>query len=240
MKSQVCVSVETLSGNLASALHRGLPYLDIGEPLSQKVAVVAGGPSAKDYLEDIREWDGFVVAINGVHDWLVEEGIIPDAVIAVDPQPELAEYFQNPNDHTTYLIASCCAPEVFDALEGKRIVVWHAAQGGLSGPGMLVNGGPTAATRAPHVLYMMGFREVHMFGVDSSYTGLKTHAYKNGRVNGDNIQVRVEDEIFITSCGMLCQAEFLETTRKEFDGKFEVHGYGLGPALVNNGNYEVL
>lgn len=239
MKSKACVPLETLRSNLASCLQRGLLYLDIGEPLSQKAAVVAGGPSAADYLEDIRNWDGFVVAINGAHDWLIEEGITPDAVIAVDPQPELARYFQKPNDETTYLIASCCAPEVFDALEGKRVVVWHAVQENASGS-LMVFGGPTAATRAPHVLYMMGFREVHMFGVDSSYTGLKTHAYKDGQVNGGNIQVRVGDEIFITSGGMLCQAEFLEQTSHVFEGKFEVHGYGLGPALVNNGEYEVI
>lgn len=240
MKAQVCVPMETLSSNLKSAFQRGLPYLDIGQPLPQSVAVVAGGPSAADYLEDIRDWDGYVVAINGAHDWLVEEGIIPDAVIAVDPQAALAKYFQTPNDHTTYLIASCCAPEVFDALEGRRVVIWHAAQGDRSS-GLMVLGGPTASTRAPHVLHMMGFREVHMFGVDSSFEGLKTHAYVNGHMSGDNINVRVGMDVFITTPGMLCQAEYLWTIKKQFEGKFEIHGAGLGPAIVDNeGEYEVL
>lgn len=241
MKTKVCVPLETLSDNLLSCLRRDLPYVDIGKLRPEKVAVVAGGPSMQDYLEDIREWDGYVIAINGAHDWLIEEGIIPDAVIAIDPQPALAKCFQKPNDETTYLIASCCAPEVFDALEGRRVIVWHAIQGECRPLGVshFVLGGPSAATRAPHLLYMMGFREVHMFGVDSSYDTLQTHVYENGHVNGGNIQVRVGMEMFITTPPMLAQAEYLWNTTKDFNIK--IHGYGLSAAMIDNeGDYEVI
>ncbi len=237
------ISAEQLIVNLVSSLRRGLPTLDFGQPIPQKVALVAGGPSAKNYLDDLGNWDGYVVAINGAHDWLLDNDIIPDAMIVMDGLASMADYVQRANDETTYLVASSCASEVFDELEGKRVVLWHVMQDDSKGQGLLVCGGPSAVTRAPYLLYMMGFRELHIYGADSSISGIQSHVYKNGLLAKDRLTVRVGSEVFISTGALVLQAEYLWTLKTEMpdDLAMDVHGYGLAKAIIEaDGDFEVI
>lgn len=241
--SKGIVSLEQCSVNLRSAVKRDIPFLGIGHPLPQSVAVVAGGPSIRDQVETFRAWDGYIVAINGVHDWLLDQGIVPDAMIVLDPQVMVADFLKRANDETTYLVASCCAPEVFDALEGKRVVMWHTAMGDSvpEGVNAFVWGGPTTVTRAPYVLHMMGLRDIHIFGVDGSYEA-GSHAYSNVAI-GEPVAVRVGNEVFISEMELVMQAEWLwEIVRTApEDTKITVHGRGMCPAVVKaKGEFEVL
>lgn len=253
LQSVPAVPLEVLASNFRGCLQRRLPHIEIGPPLPQKVAIVAGGPSVAESLETFRNWEGFVVAINGAHDWLQDNGIIPDAMILCDPVATAAGYCQHPNDTTTYLIASCCHPSVFDALEGKRVVMWHSMQGahfeaaiGEGNP--LIIGGPSCATRAPHLLHTMGWRTFHVFGVDCSF-GNKTHAVLNfglsehEGVRSQPIFVEADGNFYQTEMQMVLQAEYLWEMVKAApeDTKIVIHGYGLGPAVVKaKGQFEIL
>lgn len=236
------ISAEQLATNLVSSLCRGLPTLDFGQPIPQMVALVAGGPSAKNYLDELRRWDGYVVAVNGAHDWLLDNGITPDAMIVMDGLVAVADLVQRATDETTYLVASSCAPEVFDALEGKRVILWHVMQND-DGNGLLVCGGPSVVTRAPYLLYMMGFRELHIYGADSSISGLQSHVYENGLLAKDRLAVRAGNEVFISTAALVLQAEYLWTLKTEMpdDLNMEVHGYGLAKAIIDaKGDFEVI
>jgi hypothetical protein len=247
--------------NFLSCLARRLPdfCLQIRPPRVHTrcaVAIVAGGPSVVNDLETFRNWEGVVVAINGTHDWLQDNGITPDALILNDPSPLLAGHCQHPNDTTTYLISPVCDPSVFDALEGKHVVVWHSGQ--VMNMQVRVKsrfreedscGAPSCATTAPYILYMMGFREFHLFGVDSSCVGNKTHAVRNfgsrpGEQRPPDYVAQVGSEMFMTRASWVIQAEYLwEMVVKTApaDTKVFVHGSGLGPAVVAaKGKFEVL
>jgi hypothetical protein len=249
--------LEKRAANFRSCIQRRLPHVGIGKPLPQSVAIVAGGPSVVHDLETIRGFaerakrdEAFVVAINGAHDWLQDNGIVPDAMILCDPDPLPAGYCRHPNDTTTYLIASCCDPAVFDALAGKRVVMWHSMQGcmfegDVADGDPLVVGGPSCATRAPHLLWTMGFRDFHMFGVDSSY-GAKTHGVLNFGLSdptADPIFAEVGGEYFMTDMQMAMQAEYLwhQVSTAPKDTTITIHGTGLGPAVVKaQGVFEIL
>jgi Protein of unknown function DUF115 len=231
------VPPEEIETNLISCLARRLPFIHQMEaPLPHAVAIVAGGPSVVEDLETIRNWKGFVVSINGAHDWLQENGITPGALILCDPAPLLAGYCQHPNDTTIYLVHTFCNPSVFDALQGKRVVLWHLP---ISGP-------ITCATIAPHILHVIGFRELHLFGVDSSFVGNKTHGVLNfGKADpaADPVLVRVGNEVFVTEVQLAMQAQYLWhlVDKAPADTKVFVHGSGLGPAVVaGKGKFEVL
>jgi Protein of unknown function DUF115 len=158
------VSAEQIRANFLSCIARRLPYVQVGPLLPQKVAIVAGGPSVVEDLESFRNWDGPVVAINGTHDWLQDNGIILDALILADRGPLLAGHCQHPNDTTMYLVSECCDPSVFDALQGKRVVIWTTAQIYMTqvyvARGILFeskfaemsSGAPSCATLAPYII----------------------------------------------------------------------------------------
>jgi hypothetical protein len=227
--------------NVRSCCARNLPWLQVEAPLPHAVAIVAGGPSVVNDLETIRNWQGFVAAINGAHDWLQDNGVTPGALILNDPSPPLVGHCRHPNDTTIYLVATCCHPSVFDALEGKRVVVWHPNRG---------IGGISCATAAPFIMYTLGFREFHLFGVDSSCVDSnKTHAVRNfGARLGEHQRppdrvALVGNEIFMTRLSWAAQAQYvwqlIETAGA--DTKIFVHGSGLGPAVVAaKGKFEVL
>jgi hypothetical protein len=246
-----------IEANIQSSLARRLPYLQMGPPQPHKVAIVAGGPSVINDLETFRKWDGFVVAINGAHDWLQDNGITPDALILNDPSPLLAGHCQHPNDTTAYLVSSCCDPSVFDALQGKRVVIWHWRQATRMQVKMFEAkfadvgygyGAPSCATTAPYIMYMLGFREFHLFGVDSSCVGNNTHAVRNfgdrlGEQRSPDCVVQVGNESFMTRMMWVAQARYLwhMIEMAPADTKIYVHGSGLGPAVVAaKGKFEIL
>lgn len=241
--SYVSVPSEVRVKNIASSLRRSLPCIAFGQPNKTRVAVVGAGPSVSENLEEIRNFDGYVVAINGMHDYLIERGIVPDAVIIADSMPVIADFFKNPNDETTYLTCSNCDPSVFDALEGKRVILWHAAKEKDKNGTVGVCTGPSALTSAPYLLYILGYREVHLFGADSSISSSESHIYAGGEPGEVKLQTMVGEEIYLTTGQYILQAAHLWDLNKLLrdDLKIKVHGYGLAKAIFdNNGEFELI
>jgi len=63
--------------------------------------------------------------MNGSHNFLIEHGIIPDLFFMVDARPINLPFLSMANDHTTYIIASQCQPEIFEALADRKVLVWQ-------------------------------------------------------------------------------------------------------------------
>jgi hypothetical protein len=94
----------------------------------------------------------------------------------------------------------------------------------------------------------MGFREFHLFGVDSSFAGNKTHAVPNfgsrpGEPRRLEYVAKVGNESFITQEAWVWQAKYMAqlVEMAPADMKVFAHGSGLGPAAVKaQGKFEVL
>jgi hypothetical protein len=145
--------------------------------------LVGGGPSLRDRISSIKqrqEHGQTVFALNGAAGFLNANGIIPDYQVLLDPQELLKDYFRPAGG---YLIASQCHPAVL-AASPKPPILWHVATEGreettpLHPDGdCLVGGGYTVGLCSMCLVYALGYRQLHLYGYDSSVTEQGDHAY---------------------------------------------------------------
>lgn len=216
------------------------------EPHKHIAVIVGGAPSLKDTLPKLR-WvvsrGAYVFALNGTHDWLIERGLQPDFHVICDAKQGNVAFVKNPHKGVTYLIASQCHPDVFDALEGYQVVQWVAYVDGINDvveasdkPVLVIGGGGTVMLKTMALCALSGFRKMHLFGVDSSYHNGANHAY-NQPMNAKESTVIAEcgNNRFVCAPWMCKQAEDFEAQAKQFmemGGALTVHGYGLIPWIA--------
>ena len=212
-----------------------------------KVAIVASGPSVTDYVDMLKDWDGEIWGINRAFEWMRHRGIKPTAFLGVDPEWFLVESIPNPPKDATYYIASQVHPGVWDHLKDRNVKLWFMADGQIKQPfgAVPIHGGSTCLSRAPNLAYVLGYRDVHIFGGDSSFTH-KTHVF-GGEIPENWCPAEVNGVVFKTTRAMMSQAcEFCEQMVEWSRGKdplqVSIYGDGLMQALVqaslDSGNYE--
>lgn len=202
-----------------------------------KVAIVASGPSATDYVDFLKDFDGEIWGINGAFVWMQHRGIKPTAFVGLDPEPILKDYLIACPDEATYYLAAQVHPDVFDHLAGKDMRLWFPGDDQVQYPpeAAPVFGGSTCLGRAPNLAYLLGYREVHIFGCDSSFTE-KSHVYGAERdLPGGSFPIELGPRTFITTRQMLQQAcdfteQMVEWARPGDDGSepLSVSLYGDG------------
>ena len=214
------------------------------------IALIGGGPSLKDHLEELRNFSGPTVACGSTHDFLVENGIIPTYSVICDPDPITANYLSKPRDNIQYLLATQCHPLVFEKLKGFAIWLWHCYNDDEKGYNEIdpdfklhgaVGGGCTVGLRAINIAIMMGYKDIHFYGYDSSVrVNDSHHAYDFSTKDeqlGQMYEVKLAetDECFYTCAGYhLAQArqfvDFYGMYKDVFNPTF--HGDGLLPATM--------
>lgn len=145
--------------------------------------IVGGGPSVRERISSIKqrqEHGQTVFALNGAAGFLNSHGIIPEYQVLLDPQEFLTEYLAAA---VNYLIASQCHPKVL-AASPKPPILWHVATEGREETtprhpdgDCLVGGGYSVGLCSMCLVYAMGYRNIHLYGLDSSVTDLGDHAY---------------------------------------------------------------
>jgi hypothetical protein len=248
LESHCIVDEEGRAANLEANLARGLPVLKQVVPEHDRPLLVVGsGPSVSELIEFVKNWKGDVWAINGAYDYLLSHGLICEGFFGIDPLPELADYVRNANDYTTFYLASTTDPAVLDALEGHKVLLWHAmADNREAFPEghQMVYGGTTAVTRAPFLALVMGYRNINMIGVDSSYDKERgQYCYQWGTYKTDIAEMTIPVSIngegpFFTEIGLCKQVAQLGTMLAAFnrDGKehLKIHPAGLMGAFMRS------
>lgn len=181
---------ETLLENVRSSIKRQLPQFDPHPDRPGEICIVGGGWSLEETLPELLDlcWKGApILALNGSGKWLLERNLRSGALMVLDARPENAKFLvEIPG--CKYLIASQCAPETFDACPGDAWI-YHVCEGGSEiekelnafyrGRWVNVIGGSTVGMRAITVARMMGYRFIHLFGIDSCFSPEgKNHAYE--------------------------------------------------------------
>lgn len=162
---QIQVNLKKVPGRIASdgALRAG------------KVAIVGFGPSLQQTWEGIRDCD-VVISTSGAHKFLIDRGIVPNYHVEVDPRAHKIALLGPAHPSVTYLPCSACHPEYIDHLLSAEAPVrlWHVFQADdasmrLLPPGeWAVTGGPNVGLRAMVLARFMGYRDLHIFGMDGS------------------------------------------------------------------------
>ena len=233
---------ETLLSHIKENSARKLPEFTpapVGH--SGHAVLVGSGPSVATQIESLREQKRkgrTIFAIKGAHDWCLENNIMPDVCIMLDPQAKIKNCIKHKQKQgILYLIASQCHPEVFEDLKDYPVMIWHA----LSKIGeeeilpgrVLVGGGTTTGLRAINLAWSWGYRKFHLYGYDSSLTdGAK-------RVNGDKpgktIEVFCGHRKFQANPAMAAQANELQQMLQIFKNiKLRAYGDGLVQEILKS------
>lgn len=225
-----CISLEQILENERSAELRNLPHV-VGQG---RLALVGGGPSVLEHIDELRSWNGEVWGINGAASWLADQGI--ENVVFCTLHPELQQV--SPKVRRCVL-GDECSPELFDYLNDREIRVLsdklpngnRQSRGTSTATGIAIAMVPTT--------HWPSFNDITFFGCECSY-GESTHLYE---VYDDPkhawVIVRANGQTFRTKTEFLNQAIILA----EFIHRYPIYeerSGGLLAALVADHEYEVL
>lgn len=192
------------------------------------LAVVGGGPSALDYMMDLRCWPGDMWVSGSAFQWAKSLGVVYPTFFTIDQSTQLAV---DGRGAKRAILATCCDAVVFEELKDAKVEVFDLIE---SGPN--ANHWATTVTAAPKIALDMGYRDITFYGCDSSFRG-GTHAYATDPVN-DALIVRCCGQDFITRPSFVMQAEFLKDIFRIAPKVFKLRGDGLLAAMVRNPEYD--
>lgn len=182
---------DQLLAHIQRAVRRQHPQMRTWPVKGDRVALVGSGPSLAHTVDELRAaiWSGAqLVTLNGAYHWCIEHGFQPKTQIVMDARASNARFVDPVVVNCRYVLASQCAPETWDAVEGRPDVwIWHAvvhkddAISAFLDQFYLtrwfgVGGGTTVATRALTLLRMAGYVRFDLFGIDCCWMGDAHHA----------------------------------------------------------------
>lgn len=249
-------TAEEHRSNILSALDRKLP--EISPALCShdgSMVIVGSGPSLTAHLEELRAERAKgrpILALKGTHDYLIEQGIEPTFWLSLDSRPRVNQ-LQKKSEHTIYLVASRCHPDIFDRLKEDRVVLWHsfadqdnAADIWEQRGATVFGGGTTSGSRAIYVCYVLGFRNFVMYGMDSCNAPDGITKRFDGSLTGPTVEVMTgfhvageqrvnQGKKFICNQAMAQQGkDFIQAFNALPDVKFDFKGDGLLKALYDD------
>lgn len=252
---------EVYMANVRENCKFDLPWLGSAPAHEGHVAIVGGAPSVKDALGELAHRKSIgqkIWALNGAFGWLCDNGITPDAHFIIDARiGNIA--FLRPTKGVKYYLASQCHPDLFYALGDYDVTVVHMLTDGMEDymrdladalsslaastdsappdkPIHLLGGGTTVGMKAMLAAHQLGYRKIHLYGMDSSYADDVHHAYDQEMNGGERLlDVICGERKFKCAPWMVTQATDFQTLAQyiaENDGEITVNGDGLLPWLA--------
>lgn len=195
-----------------------------------RLAVVGGGPSIRDHVDDIRSFET-VWAVNGAINWCEDQGINAWFYTA-----DAAPWPDNWTYDLTRVRKAVLTPDVSPSLiEHLRL---RGAAITLTGP---LQSGPTSANASDWLSIDAGYTQVVYFGCEGSFAEDKrTHAFESFPIPDWQI-VEVGGEYYRTKAEFVSQSIMLANVIREFPTVFSEKSGGLLRAMVEHGpDYDVV
>lgn len=240
-ETNYAATMEEHDANVRAAIALGYPSLERGTTTSEPIAVACSGPSLKSTLRELKRFDK-ILSCSGAHQFLLDHGIVPTWHMEGDPRVHKAVFVKRPHRRVQYLLASSCHPRVFEALKGYQIKVWHVLSNakdlvtlGHYPPGQWVlTGGTNVGMRAMVMARLLGYVDVHIFGMDcSAGETFHTGSHPNDPPKVAWMPVRVGDTVYQSTALFVGYAkQFFHEMLQLPDVEFTLHGDGLLQALV--------
>lgn len=228
IKGELPVSDDKVFANAAHARTLGLKTYRSWQTDKTRLAVVGGGPSIKDNIETLRNWNGDIWAINGAWKWCRDNGI-EATFFACDPHEITTQWAEGASKA---LLEISCDPSVFELLKSGDVYTFDAdiEQGGIAGCA-------STASCAPHMAARMGYRSVTFFGCESSYTLKGSHAYMD-EARKEQMLVRCGDD-YLTAPDLYLQAIGLAGYIKQLPEFLNEQSGGLLRAMITEPSFRV-
>jgi hypothetical protein len=235
-------SDEQIYSNIRENSKERVDWLNVSKAHDGISVLCGGGPSLADTLDDIKLLQASgakVFAMNGAAKFLSDNGVMPDYQVIIDARVETADLV-GPAKH--HLFASQVHPECF--VRAPNAQLWHLQVGNIENEFpeydagyVLIGGAASVGNTATCLAYAMGYRNLQIYGYDSSYRNGTGHSYRQSMNDGEPCaHVVFNGKEYIASLTMKLQAEkFQETSKALMDGgcHIEVHGSGLLPDMWN-------
>lgn len=224
---------------------------------SATMVFVAGGPSAAEFIEEIRAKSKSpyyeVYCSNATAAWLLGHGITPKYQVIVDPKASKADDVAHRNPDITYLLSLNCDPAVFEAVKDLKVYKFLASSVGSDGkddvtlaraavtqenPSLVVIGGGTMmGTRAITLANPLGYRRLEYYGFDGcvAMDAGHVHCYAYPKKRGEAIiEVECEDgRKFDSTMTFARQADEINVFRKMLQWiEVVIHGDGFIAHMV--------
>lgn len=205
-KTAYCIPTWLRDEQIKRALVAVKGRLEVVPPHDKEIHVACFGPSLKKVWEELKDPKLTIISGSGAHKFLLERGIVPAYHADVDPRPHKIELLGTPDPRVQYLIASTCCPEYFahlkkhlgDAFE-TNVRLWHVFDNSEEGVRLLpkgewaVTGGSNIGLRQISLAAAMGYRTIHVYGMDGSVEEEGSHA--SAHPNGVPVQKMSEVEV---------------------------------------------
>jgi SAM-dependent methyltransferase len=237
---------EVLFQNIEFNSRRALEWITEQEAHDGHAVIVGGGPSLSENLDKIRarqEHGQKVFALNGAAKFLRKNGIVADYLVICDARAQNIDFlYACPKE---VLLASQCDLSVVDKaveIRGADVKLWHPKIDGVEShlPDQresltLIGGGTTVGLSAMCLAYTLGYRNLHLYGYDSSHreTG---HAYSQPMNETEPVcKVTAFGRSFKASLAMAKQAELfpiLTDQLIDLGCTITVEGDGLLPFIT--------
>lgn len=234
--------------NVARNINLDLEWFTGCPPHKGTLVLVCGGPSMKDHLQEIKDHKrrgAKIATVNNALRYMLSVGIKPDHHIILDARPDNVAFLQDAPEGIRYFLASQVDPSLFEALRHRDVILWHNGLGDgeeiaqlckdIAKPCVIVPGGCTVGLRSLWLAYGSGYRKVHVYGMDSSYSAGEHHAYPQTLNDDDTtIEVALGGERYVCAKWMARQAnDFQRAWPQMTDAGMRVfvHGTGLIPDL---------
>lgn len=210
----------------------------------RELIIVGGGPSLEESILDIniRQKKGAVVwALNNSFRYLCERGIEPNAHILLDAREGNGNFVPQKTD-ALLLYCAQCHPEVIDkGMRAGTVILWspsveHILEILGTKRAAIVSGGSSVGLKAIGIAQLFGFKNIHLYGYDSSYRDEKNHAYQQSLNQNERIiDITVNGHKFKCAPWMATQVDEFKECIPNFVSKgmeFTVHGTGLLPYIA--------
>ena len=237
--------------NLRASKERRLPYVDLCPKRDRPLAIVGSGPSLLKRIKFLRAFPGDIMALNGAYNVLRIHGITPKYAVCLDARPENINFFDYASTETYHLLASQCHPALYDDLAKRELKVatfhmdGHASQSVFAPGEVTVMGGMhTVGLTALILATTLGYRNLTLYGYDSSYTDGHSHARDQSQNAGQTTtEVEFKGKWYTTTPAMASQCEhFFELKKAIFhnypDAEIFLNGEGLFYDFVLGNNKE--
>ncbi len=140
---------------------------------NEPAAVVCFGPSLNDTWEQVKDFK-YIFSCSGSHKFLLERGITPTWHCEVDPRNHKIKLLGEPHPDVEYLVSATCHPDYLKHLKGHNVKLWHVYDPSEAGNILLpagewaMLGGCDIGLRTLTLAAFLGFRDLHIFGMDQS------------------------------------------------------------------------
>lgn len=185
-----CISEDERRERFAVSLGWDIPCASALKGLyaGQKVIICGGGTSLKDTLADIVAAKALdpeikIMAVNKTAAWLLEQGIVADFCVLMDPRSHIPDYLV-PHKDTKYLFDGALDGRAFDICKDHQVYLWFAKGTAGDEPFVrnllatkyplkavaLIPGPSTVGLRSVHLaMDILGFSTIELHGFDSCY-----------------------------------------------------------------------